>query len=82
MQMMNDEKYKGYLTDFIVILKKQAKESKLDAENPKRGQEAYQQGHLMAYYSVFSLLKHQASVFNIDEKESGLTDIEPKLDLL
>lgn len=36
----------------------------------------------MAYYSVISLLKHQALVLNMDEKELGLANIDPDTDLL
>lgn len=79
---MDDEKYQGYLTDFISLLKEQAREAKQDADKPKQGYDDYNQGHLMAYYSVFSLLKHQAFVLNMDEKELGLADVDPDVDLL
>jgi hypothetical protein len=81
-KIMDDEKYKGYLTDLISLLKEQAREAKSDANKPEKGYEGYNQGHLMAYYSVISLLKHQAIVFNMDEKELGLADIDPDADLL
>jgi hypothetical protein len=76
--VMNEEKIKGYLNDSITLMKEQAREAKKEAENPKEGYEGYNKGEWMAYCSVFTLLKHQASVFNIDEKELGLTDIDPK----
>jgi hypothetical protein len=59
---MDDEKYKGYLTDFISLLKKQAKKAKKDADNPKEGFEDYSQGELMAYY-LFSDFPFEASSF-------------------
>ncbi len=37
---------------------------------------------MKAYSEVFSLLKQQASVFDIDQEEIGLADIEPERDLL
>lgn len=77
-----DDKYKGYLTDFISLLKKQAIEAKKDADDKKIGNYEYNQGHLMAYYSVFSLLKHEAFVLQMDEKELGLDDIDPDRDLI
>ncbi len=80
--VMHEEKVKRYLIDSITLLKEQAIEAKKEADNPKESFEDYNKGELMAYCSVFSLLKHQASVFNIDEKEIGLTDIETELDLL
>jgi hypothetical protein len=74
--IMNEEKIKGYLSDSITLLKEQAIEAKKEADNPKKGFEDYNKGEWMAYYSLFSLLKHQASIFNIDEKELGVADIE------
>ena len=73
--VMREEKIKGYLIDSITLLKKQAIEAKIEAENPKEGCKDYNKGELMAYSSLFSLLKHQASVFNINEKELGIPDI-------
>lgn len=80
--VMHEEKVKGYLIDSITLLKELAIEAKKEADNPKESLEDYNKGELMAYYSVFSLLKHQAFVFNIDEKEIGLTEIKPDRDLI
>ena len=80
--VMNDERAKGYLSDSITLLKEQAREAKKDADKPEKGNEDYNQGHLMTYHSVFSLLKHQALVLNMDEKELGLSDIGPDEGLL
>ncbi len=79
---MNDEKFKGYLFDLVTILKIQAKEAKLDADKPKNDSSSYNDGYLMAYHSVISLMKNQALAFNIDEKDIGLADIEPERDLI
>jgi hypothetical protein len=80
--VMHEEKIKGYLIDSITLLKEQAIEAKKEADNPKEGFEDYNKGELMVYCSLFSLLKKQASVFNIDEKELGLVDIKPEQDLI
>lgn len=80
--VMSEEKVKGYLSDSITFLKEQAREAKKEADNPKRGFEDYNKGELMAYYSLFSLLKRQSSIWNIDEKELGLADIDPEQDLI
>ena len=79
---MNDEKFKGYIIDSIILLKEQALDAKKDSENPKEGFEDYNKGVVMAYCSVISLLKHQAFTFKINEKELGLSDIDPEADLL
>lgn len=74
---MDDEKYIRYLTDFISLLDEQEREAKSDADNmPEKEFVDYNQGHLMAYHSVISLLKHQAFVFNMEEKELGLANMD------
>lgn len=79
--VMNEERVKGYLSDSITLLKGQARKAKKDADKSKKGDEDYNQGQLMAYYSVFSLLKRQAFVLNMDQKELGLADINLEEDL-
>jgi hypothetical protein len=78
---MNEEKIKGYFIDSITLLKEQAIEAKKEADNPKEGFEDYNKGELMAYSSLFSLLKRQAFVFNINEKELEIADIDPVINL-
>lgn len=79
---MSDEKFKRYLIDSITLLKEQARQAKLDADQPKKEFKDYNEGRLMAYYSIVTLLKHQAFAFCIDQKELGLADIKPDIDLL
>lgn len=81
-KIMNDEKIKGYLIDLISLLKEQAMEAKADADRPKEGYADYNNGYLMAFHTVISLMKHQAFAFNIEEKELGLANIDPDADLL
>lgn len=79
---VNEERVKDYLSDSITLLKEQAKEAKKDAYNPKKGSEEYNKGSMKAYCSVFFLLKKQARLFNVDEKELGLADIDLERDLI
>lgn len=79
---MEDEKYKNYLSDLISIIKKQAKEAKLEADHPKEGYDSFNNGHLMAYHIIIEFMKNQTEVFNIDQEDIGLADIEPERDLL
>jgi hypothetical protein len=79
---MEDEKYKNYIIDLISIIKKQAKEAKLEADHPKEGYESFNNGYLMAYHTVIEFMKNQTGVFNINQKDIGLSDIEPERDLL
>jgi hypothetical protein len=81
-EIMSEEKIKGYLIDSITLLKEQAIEARKEADNPKESVNEYSKGELMAYYLVFSLLKNQSLVFDVDEKEIGLADINPECDLV
>lgn len=36
----------------------------------------------MGYYSIITLFKHEAFTFCIDQKEIGLAEIKPDIDLL
>jgi hypothetical protein len=79
---MSNENFKLYIKYMGALLKEQAKEAKLDADKPDEGFEDYNTGQLMAYYSVLTLLKNQASTFDISQEEIGLADIDPDADLL
>ncbi len=73
--LMNEKRIRGYLSDSIELLKEQAREAKKDADKPEKGSEDYNKGYLMAYHSLFSLLKHQAFALDVDEKDLGLADL-------
>jgi len=81
-KVMEDEKYKNYIIDLISIIKKQAKEAKIEADHPKEGYDSFNNGYLMAYHTVIEFMKNQTEAFNIDQKDIGLADIEPERDLL
>lgn len=79
---MENEKYKNYLIDLISIIKKQAKEAKIEADHPKEGYDSFNNGYLMAYHTVIEFMKNQTEIFNINQEDIGLADIEPERDLL
>lgn len=79
---MTDEKFKNYLLDLICLIKKEALNAKLKADDSKEENVEYNTGFLMAYHEVIAIMKHQAIAFNIDEKILELADIEPERDLL
>ena len=79
---MEDEKYKNYLTDLVSIIKKQAKEAKLEADHSKEGKVSFNNGYLMAFHTVIEFMKNQTEVFNINQEDIGLANIEPERDLL
>ena len=80
--IMNEYKVKAFLCDSVKLLRHQASEAKKEANSPNVGFEDYNRGLVMAYDSVFSVLKNQASIFNIDQEEIGLIDIESERDFL
>lgn len=79
---MKNEDLKDYIKYMGYLLKERAKEAKLDAEKPGEGFKDYNAGQLMAYYSVLTLLKNRAPIFEISQEEVGLADIDPDADLL
>lgn len=80
--IMSNENFKLYIKYMGNLLKEQAKKAKLDADKPDEGLKDYNTGELMAYYSVLSLLKNKAPIFDITQEEIGLADINPDADLL
>ncbi len=80
--LMSKKKIKGYLIDSIRILKNQAIEAKRAAENPKDGDEDYNNGEMGAYREVLSTLKKSISLFDLNQEDVGLEDIEPERDLI
>lgn len=56
--------------------------SDLLKDNPKEGDSDYNTGYLMAYYQVISTMKNQAVVFDLEQENLSLSDIEPDRDLV
>jgi len=57
-------------------------EAKEEADHPKEGYDGFNNGYLVAYHTVIQFMKNQTEPFNIDQKDIGLSDIEPERDLL
>ena len=80
--IMSKKKIKGYLIDSIKILKNQAIEAKKAAENPKNGDEDYNNGEMGAYREVLSTIKKNISLFDLKQEDIGLEDVDPERDLI
>lgn len=80
--MSNEKNLRKFITYTLGLLKEMARDAKKNAERPEKNQDGYYEGVIMGYYSIINLLKHQARVFSIDQKELGLEDINPEIDLL
>ena len=79
---MRSDSLENYVNEITSILKERAKKAKENADNPKKGEESFNNGFLMAYHQMIATMKNQAPIFHIDEKDIGLSDIEPERDLL
>ena len=79
---MTEQRVMWYLSDLNVLLQERAMEAKKDADAPKEGFESYNKGELLAYHRVFSTMQKQASLFDLNQEEIRLSDIDPDRDLV
>ena len=79
MKNKNFELYLKYISDLI---KDNAKKAKLEADNPEKGEIDYNTVYLIAYYEVISTMKNQAFLFDLEQDDISLSDIEPDRDLV
>ena len=79
---MRRDSLNNYVNEITSILKERAIKAKEEADNPKKGEEDFKNGFLMAYHQMIATMKNQAPIFHINEKDIGLSDIEPERDLL
>jgi hypothetical protein len=76
------EKYRNYLYDLGLILKKRALEAKDERDAAAEGIEReYLSGRLMAFNEVLSIVQQQAKAFEIRLDELRLDDLDPDRDL-
>jgi hypothetical protein len=80
---MDKKDLEFYIKEVVSLLKDYAMKAKQDADHPKEGDSPdFNTGFLMAYHQVIAVMKNQTPVFDIDEKDIGLDDIDPERDLL
>jgi hypothetical protein len=79
---MENKSFEPYIKYIIDLLKDNAKKAKLEADNPKEGEADYNTGYLMAYHEVISTLKNQAFLFDLEQEDISLSDIDPDRDLV
>lgn len=73
---------RAYLLDLGSLLREEALKAKRDRDNASGESKSFEQGRLMGFYEVISLMQQQARAFNIPMGEIGLEDVEPERDLL
>ena len=72
-----------YLQFISATLKERALKAKVEADAPnEKCADYYNNGYLMAFHEVIDFMKQQAPFFELDQKEVGLDDIDPDVDLL
>lgn len=79
---MTEQRGIWYLSDLNVLLQERAMEAKKDADAPKEGFESYNKGELLAYHRVFSTMQKHASLFDLNQEEIRLSNINPDRDLV
>ena len=80
---MGKESLRNYIQEISCLLKDYAKQAKVDANHPKKGDSAdFNDGFLMAYHQVIAVMKNQAPFFDLTQEEVNLVDIEPERDLI
>ena len=80
---MHDNKLKKYILDICEMIKNQAIASKSPTNKYSEScDDVYNIGYLMAFHSVLSILKKEADIFEINQEDIGLANIDPDMDLL
>lgn len=79
---MNNNELWQYLVEIVSLIKEQALIAKNHVDGLKGRYEEYPEGMIMGYYSILTLMKHEAFAFRLDQQEVGLADINPERDLL
>ncbi len=81
---MKIDKFKNYIYDLGILIKEKAKNAKHNVDNHllSNDKNIYDVGYLMAYHEIVDLMKQQAEVFQIEQKDIGLDDVDVDSDLL
>jgi protein associated with RNAse G/E len=80
--MSDNDIYKNYLHDLIILMKEEAIAAKQERDIHVTEEDGYYIGQLMAWHNVISLLQQQAISFGLSFDDLGLHDIVPERDLL
>lgn len=81
--MTEPDKYRLYLYDLGHFVKEEALDSKRKLEAASPGTDkSYEEGQLIAFYRIITLMQQQAEGFDIPLKDLQLEDIEPDRDLI
>lgn len=72
----------NYLRDLGYLVREAGEQAKKDAARASESDRLFQQGRLMAYYEVLSLMQQQAEAFQLPLEELALDGFHAERDLI
>jgi len=72
----------NYLRDLGQLVRERGERAKKEATSAAPEDKIFQQGRLMAYYEVLSLMQQQAEAFDLALNDLGLSGLDPDSDLI
>jgi len=83
MGKVTPETFAYYLSDLGKLIREDALKAKKDRDMSKtKAEQKFNEGRLMAYNEVISLMQQQANAFGLSFKEIALDGIDPDNDLV
>lgn len=76
--------YKRYLVDLSPLILERAYHAKKNRAEAEKGSPGYdfEDGRLMAFFEIVSIMQDQAPLFDIDLRDIGLNEVDPYKDLI
>jgi hypothetical protein len=71
----------NYLRDLGHLIREAGEQAKNDSDQASESNRLFQQGRLMAYYEVLSLMQQQAEAFQLPLRDLALDGLDPDRDL-
>lgn len=80
--MHSENTYARYLLDLGRLLKEEAMQARQRAKGAPDEDKVFQEGRLLAYHEIVSLMQQQAIAFGLPLHSVGLQGIDPDADLV
>ena len=72
----------NYLRDLGYLIREAGEQARKDTVAANESDRPFQQGRLMAYHEVLSLMQQQAEAFQLPLEELALDGLDPERDLI
>jgi hypothetical protein len=72
----------NYLLEIGQLIREAGERAKKEAASAKGEEKLFQEGRLVAYYEVLSLMQHQADAFDLPLNDLALGGLDPERDLI